>query len=747
MAAFQPPNTTLLALLNASVVALKANPTDETLRTGIFTNQVNYTAQQLNLPTTKAADVVRSYTAAYAYSQGYDPKAVLDALTSAQQQILNYDKNKPTLYGVDLVTANHIASYFAAAAGVLLVVSLALVVVGMFTVGPEAIAAFAGVTSVVGLFQAAVAAVGLDLGAVALASAGGAFLLSQVCGHISNFIPMATKQMVDNGSINPSLQITAIKNVAGIEAQMTGSKAPGSYSSAQYDSLFNGLSAAGITQVKNPETGVISVFSRQSLADAISVLYGRQVLAGSPTTPSKLTPLLNPYLLKGSVSNQIPLSLYDQVASAGTTSAPSQSAPTSSTASVFSGGTSAPAPAAAGVSNFQIYTGVISGGTLGLPQEFTAAPASVISSMTDLVNSAQINLAGAVQSLPGRFFYEIAIVNSIKTKSGFTQKGAPITIVTGYYKNGTPKTKIVYMKFAQMKLSVTDENGKIVKLATINLGPVDVTTFSPSQTQLSSAQDTIKSSTFTTNITSVQTVVSPTPPTTTTSVTAAVTPDTTVAPTAPTQAPIATPNGQVVPIPVTIYTPADGVFRGVGNIGDNMYRTLPNGGFMQINLISPTLGLVPQPPPIGAGNQVALAQAALKSRYNFDWNALPQVNMGDYIQALSRKPGTGYNNSDGSFVINPAYVVQSTNLMDFIGQKSASLSPSEINNNVSAKIVTNSAASAATTLSEYYTALGMTLPSGAERAALYESAGLGPASTYVLSADQNNKLLGWLKSH
>lgn len=49
-------------------------------------------------------------------------------------------------------------------------------------------------------------------------------------------------------------------------------------------------------------------------------------------------------------------------------------------------------------------------------------------------------------------------------------------------------------------------------------------------------------------------------------------------------------------------------------------------------------------------------------------------------------------------------------------------------------------------LNEYYQSQGQTLPSLSERAKLYESQGLGAASTYVGSANQNNSLLKKLSS-
>ena len=376
--------------IGLDVEQLRQNPFDDGLRTRILTNQVTLTSAQLGISQTQAANMVRSYTAAYAYSQGKDPQAVLDALNSAQQQILNYDKNKPTLYGVDLVTANKIASYFAAAAGPVLALSIIAFTVALFMIGPEAAAAIAAAGGVV---EAVSAVTG-----VALGSTGGAamaigtflFLISQFLGHMSSSIPMWTKQMVDNGTIAASLQITAIKNVAEVSAQLTGSKAPGPYSSTQFMSLYNGLAAAGFTQVKNPLTDEIAPLTQVTLAQLVNTLYGQAVGAGSPATPSKITPLINKWLIKGGSINSMPSSLYDLV-SQDTASTPVAAAatyvPTPSASTPTAAATAVTKTPAASI---QIYTGVISGGTLGLPQEFIASPSAMLENNDDLAKRATL---------------------------------------------------------------------------------------------------------------------------------------------------------------------------------------------------------------------------------------------------------------------------------------------------------------------------------------------------------------------
>ena len=49
------------------------------------------------------------------------------------------------------------------------------------------------------------------------------------------------------------------------------------------------------------------------------------------------------------------------------------------------------------------------------------------------------------------------------------------------------------------------------------------------------------------------------------------------------------------------------------------------------------------------------------------------------------------------------------------------------------------------TLNAYYAALGQVVPDIASRVELYASMGLGPESTYIGTAEQNNRLLVELK--
>jgi hypothetical protein len=186
---------------------------------------------------------------------------------------------------------------------------------------------------------------------------------------------------------------------------------------------------------------------------------------------------------------------------------------------------------------FQIYNGLLAGGTLGTPMEFMASQDDMIQSMAELRTAATLNLASFILSIPGRFYYEIGIQSSYTTAAGFTQRGAPVRIVTGYtakspstaevqaminagtWVAGTkvqvPKYKTIYNKFAIMKIGIKDTNGKNIKLASVVLGPVNAVDFVPTQVDLLNLQQNINTGLFTSDTSAIKNIITAAPVATT----------------------------------------------------------------------------------------------------------------------------------------------------------------------------------------------------------------------------------------
>jgi len=105
------------------------------------------------------------------------------------------------------------------------------------------------------------------------------------------------------------------------------------------------------------------------------------------------------------------------------------------------------------------------------------------------------------------------------------------------------------------------------------------------------------------------------------------------------------------PTSYTINTPTNsGLFRGVGGFGDTIFSGGQNGGHgTAYNLTgndSPLFKDFTDRASFGnAGGQAAEAIKRLQSQYNIDYNSLPSVNLGDYIQSQNRLGGA-YSNAN-----------------------------------------------------------------------------------------------------
>lgn len=467
-----------------------------------------------------------------------------------------------------------------------------------------------------------------------------------------------------------------------------------------FNKVYTALQNEGARTITNPDTGEKLPFNQQNALLVIDKVASKLFIE---TGEVKAKALLGATLLL--------ITFGTATTAAGATYTTAQSG--SSTSAVV-----------AVTPQIKIFTGVISGGTLGLPQEFVARPDDLIQSEDELRAAIKNNLAAAVASLPGRFFYEIGIVNSVKTKSGFTQKGAPIKIVSGYTTTGKPRYKTIYHKFAVMKLGVTDENGRVVKLGTVNLGPLNPADYNATPEALRSIEKTISAETFTTNINEIAQVVS-SQPVQVSSVPTSAPPSASQSVVLPTQTRPQDRFGKPLPI-------EGEVFRVVGDkMRSGLYRVI-SGQIVSIgqpqgvaNARLEDNGKIYEPgsvtPAWGPNNNVRI----LTQGFNGVWWSV--------IQA-----GDVYDKQNGAGAYEKLNEYNMADLQEHV----------RLNGSLTAK--TNktkyTSGQTATSLAEFYAANGLALPSLAERAQLYESAGLGAVSTYVGTAEQNNKLLGWLKS-
>jgi hypothetical protein len=661
-----PANQTLLAQLQSDTSKLAGDSKNTALRAKIIKGQVDLTAAQLGVSKEQAGQYTRTYTAAYAQSKNIDPQALLDALTTEEQNVLQYSKNNPKLYGVDLITAQKIAGYLGLGSGALLGVSLILFTIALFLVGPEAAAAVAAGEGVVGTIGAA-------LGSPLIATGGFFFLLSQFLGHLSSGIPMMTKQMIDNGSIGPGLRISALTQAEELNAKLTGSAAPGPFTTAQFTSYANAIEAAGAKGINNPQTKQTILYSRTALAKLITYIYGQEILKGNKTTYTKIQPLVAQYLI-------IP----------GTTSAfiPQQS--------------SAPV-AIVSTPSIKVFTGVVSQGVLGSPTSFTPRIDDLITSLADLKQAVENNLAPFIAALPNKIVYEIKIVSSVTGTNGFVQHGASHQVAVGQYANGTTKYKTVVNKFAVLNLYLVTDKGSRSKLSSITLGPTDAINFQPGQVDISTLETTIKTSLFTSNPSVVQSVAT----------------SLNTQSSGGNSAAVASPAASKLPLTPLQNVVIDGsYFVDKDRHYDTLYRYVGS----ELWMFSPYSEIFSQE------EKTAEAQDGGK------FSKIPprMLELGVDVTQFQTVP----------FIadITKQYQDKSRSV-DFKTFFSGAVAPGG-----TSKQSPSTAGCNASNLSEWYTAQGQVLPSLSDRSKDYEAQGLGTAGLYSGTAEQNVKLLSALKA-
>lgn len=470
-----------------------------------------------------------------------------------------------------------------------------------------------------------------------------------------------------------------------------------------WDKVNNTYIQAGAVGINDPFKGQTILFSRQALIDLVDKVASAILVDGGTASAKNVLGATTAFVI-----------LKKPAASSAVTT-PVQSTPVATTPVT----TPKPPP-----TQIKIFSGVVTNGTLGTPTEFIARPDDMIDSPDELKAAAKNNLASFINSLPGRFSYEIAIVNTVKTKSGFTQKGAPVTVITGYYKNGNPKTKTVYHKFAVMKLIVTDENGRIVKLGTINLGPVNAIDYQPTGVEIQTVQNAITPELFTNDVRVIQEVITPENVSVTTTVPAN--------PNPPTQINLMS-GDYIINGTIHLSYPGNGItFRAVG---DDFQGVVYRATNYQIERIS-------------TNAYVANMDAMIDGRLYKAGEVIPRplayadlVNKsqsGTYNSTIQDKELWDRQYGAGAWAKLPTYNMG--DLQTILGQNGGKFPP------IGGQKKEFTTGLSATSLYDFFAANGKELPSLADRSALYLMAGFGAASTYTGTAEQNNRLLAWLKS-
>lgn len=336
----------------------------------------------------------------------------------------------------------------------------------------------------------------------------------------------------------------------------------------------------------------------------------------------------------------------------------------------------------------QVFTGVLSQGVLGKGLEFQTRPDDLIENAQEMLDAASNNLAPFIASLASRITYQVKVVSSITTKDGFTQKGSVTQILTGYDTKGVAKYKTVINKFAVLDIYILNDKNSRIKITTIVLGPVDSVKFQVGQGTITAIETGLQKVASTSNINDIKGISTSAPLT------------------------VLTPGINTVTTPKTQWHFVIGRY-GTSEIWNSELLANPQAG----------------------GREVSYAE----------WNANPQKSINSSLAGVTEFLASAQRTAQP--VVTPSAPVSSPN--------SGSSAPSTPV--VSAPVVQQPVAQPtptpvvkkganASNLSEWYSANGQALPNISSRATLYQQYGLGQASYYTGTAEQNTNLLNKLKS-
>lgn len=499
-------------------------------------------------------------------------------------------------------------------------------------------------------------------------------------------------QIIEPGIYKPE-QTNAVYRKLGIPWQYpvsAGALQPGPFDGPGFNEYARSLETQNISAINNPNLLATFVYSRQALADIIDYVYGQEVLAGRSPTKAKIIPLIAPYLV-----------------GAGKAATAAEVAPTA-------------AVAARSVPSVKVFTGVVSQGVLGAGLSFQARPDDLIENAAELQAAVANNLAATLAALPASLSYEVKVASSVTTRDGFTQRGTAQRVVSGYNKDGSPKYRTVVNKFAVLSVYLVNEKGTRTKIRQIVVGPTDAVRFQPTTSDLAAVEASVKNNVVTSDTSEIQRIV--------------------------TSAPLAVASLPDAPATVVQPDPLAAVFTPVTDYKDSGYRYYKHdvNGITYFEVL-PWAGNVPYGyTPITRAEAIA-GLRAMKDN--------PRIGKQDQFENLANDIERGkYDGGSGyTFVNGVPWRITTAQEADRNKQLAAEgyLKEIPVGNGVG-YVPTGKTASGATapsavcasqTLYELAQARGERLPTVAERAPDYERLGLGPASFYTGTAEQNTRLL------
>ncbi len=548
------------------------------------------------------------------------------------------------------------------------------------------------------------------------------------------WLPGLIQQFGDQATFAPKAANDYYQSFLGIRPfkEQPAAAQPGPFDAPGFKDYASALETQGIYTISNPGSGQSVPYSRQALTDLINYVYGVEVVKGNNLTKAKIIPLLAPYIrTKGSST---------------TTAAVSSVARATTVAAV----------AAPSIPKVQVFTGIVSQGVLGKGLEFQARPDDLIVSSSDLQQAAEINIAAFLAAIPSRFSYEIKVVASVTSKDGFTQRGTAQQVVSGYSTNGQPKYKTIVNKFAIANIYLLTDKGTKTKVATIVLGPTDAVNFRPGQNDVIEVENALYSTISTSNMTAINKIVVPA-----NTAVQQQAPQSTPIAAATYQPPVSTAGTQpkTADNPFGIFIPPGSGQRSDGIWVDGNGNPLPGQGLATTSMQQNA------PASSYSGGSIVdfLNSVGKASDFNTRANLAAQYGITAYngsadqnIQLLATlRSGSSQPIQFNNEPVDRYEILYGPNTGKWEVDDKLTGKTSYFNSEAEAQAFSKGggtipastmAGQNATTLAQYYSAIGSSLPSLAERAQTYQSAGLGSASLYAGTAEQNTRLLQYLKS-
>lgn len=504
-------------------------------------------------------------------------------------------------------------------------------------------------------------------------------------GNLAVWQAKSLADIVEPG-IYQTKQTNALYRKLGIPFQYptsAGGLAPGNFDASTFARTATALEASGIKGISNPVALQSQLYSRENLADVFDYVYGKAVLSGN--TPSDW---------RGTLKLAQPFLIGGTVPEEAKTVEKKGALPVSS------------------IRQTKAFTGVVSQGVLGSNTIFRSRPDDLIEDMEELQEAINNNVAPWIAALANDIRYEVKVVSSIIV-DGLRLVGEAQRIVSGTNSDGTQRFKTIYNKFAVVKMYYVKNEDQRVLLDEIVLGPTDATGFQPNSAELLEIGAVVNQNVLTNSTDDISRIVSNTP---------------TQEITLRTAEEIKEETGLDVefignvPVPKSVRLP-------ILSVPPEFYtQRAPEGRTRQVEKVSigkllgstqtlqESLGIIAQM--IGEFGEQSIHSVTLEWYKNLTQEDRDIINGKQIFQAVARP-------EEQSSASEPASSSPES------GQQTQ-LPPGALT---------------ATTLFAYFQALDKPLPDLTERASMYEQFGLGQASLYVGSIEQNSKLLDALKAN